>query len=87
MLSHKNIVTRQNKVILGNEVVNQVNKAKFIGVIVDQHHNWKDNISMISQKNSKSCGIIYRICSTLDIKSKRLIYYIVIHPYLTYCVV
>ena len=46
---------------------------------------WKDHIS-ISQKISKSCGIIYRIRNTLDIKSKRLIYYSLIHPYLTYCV-
>ena len=43
-------------------------------------------ISMIFQKNSKSCGIIYRIRHILDIKSKRLIYYSLIHPYLTYCV-
>ena len=64
----------------------RVNKAKFLGVIVDQHLNWKDHISMISQKNSMSCGIIYRIRNTLDIKSKRLIYYSLIHPYLTYCV-
>ena len=41
---------------------------------------------MISQNNSKSCCIIYRIRNTLDIKSKRLIYYSLIHPYLTYCV-
>ena len=41
---------------------------------------------MISQKLSKSCGIIYRIRNTLDIKSNRLIYYSLIHPYLTYCV-
>ena len=48
--------------------------------------NWKDHISMISQKISKPCGIIYRIRNTLDIKSKRLIYYSPIHPYLTDCV-
>ena len=36
---------------------------------------------MISQKISKSCGIIYRIRNNLDIKSKRLIYYSLIHPY------
>ena len=41
---------------------------------------------MISQKISKSYGIIYQICNTLDIKSKRLIYCSLIHPYLTYCV-
>ena len=33
-----------------------------------------------------SCGIIYRIRNTLDIKSKRQIYYSLIHPPLTYCV-
>ena len=63
-----------------------VNKAKFPIEIVDQHwHNWKDHISMISQKISKSCRIKYRIRNTLNIKSKRLIYYSLIHPYLTYC--
>ena len=41
---------------------------------------------MISQKKFKSCGIIYRIRNILDIKSKRLIYYSLIHPYWTYCV-
>ena len=41
---------------------------------------------MISQKISTACAIIYRIRNTLDSKSKRLIYYSLIHPYLTYCV-
>ena len=39
MLSRKKILTPQNEVILRNEVVQQVNKAKFLGVIVDQHLN------------------------------------------------
>ena len=54
MLSRKKNLTPQNEVILRNEVVQRVNKAKFLGVIVDQHLNWKDHFSMISQKNSKS---------------------------------
>ena len=59
--------------------------AKFLVVIVDQHLNWKDHISMVSHKISESCGIISRIRNTLDIKSKKLLYYDLIHPYLTYC--
>ena len=73
-------------IILRNEVVERVDKAKFLGVIVDQHLNWKDHITMISQKNSKSCGLIYRISNKLDIKSRKLIYYSLIHAYLTYCI-
>ena len=79
MLSCKKILTPQNEVFLRIEVVHRVNKAKFLDVIVDQHLNWKDHISMISQKISKSCGIIYRIRNTLDIKSKILIYYSLIY--------
>ena len=86
MLSCNKILTPQNEVIFRNEVVQPVNKAKFLGTIVDQHLNWKDHISTISQKISKSFGIIYRIRNTLDIKSIRLIYYSLIHRYLTYCV-
>ena len=41
---------------------------------------------MVSQKISKSCGIISRIRNTLNFKSKKLIYYSLIHPYLTYCI-
>ena len=39
MLSRKKILIPQNEVILQNEVVQRVNKAKFLGVIVDQHLN------------------------------------------------
>ena len=37
---------------------------------------------MVSHKISKSCCIISRIQNTLDIKSKKLIYYCLIDPYL-----
>ena len=66
-------------------MVQRVNKAKFLAVIVDQRLNWKDHIS-ISQKNTKSCGIVYRIRNTLDIKSKWLICESLMNPYLSYCV-
>ena len=74
MLSRKKILTSKNEIILRYKAVQRVNKAIFLGVIVDRHLNWKDHISMMSQKISKSCGIIYRIRNTLNIKSKRLIY-------------
>ena len=37
ILSRKKNLTLQNEVIVRNEVVQRVNKAKFHGVIVDQH--------------------------------------------------
>ena len=46
MFSRRKGLTPHNEVILRNEVVERVNKAKFVGVIVDQHHNCKDHITM-----------------------------------------
>ena len=43
-------LTPHNEVILRNEVVERVNKTQFLGVIVDQHLNWKAHITMIYQK-------------------------------------
>ena len=76
------IRTLRNEVILRKEVLQRVNKAKLLGVIVDQHLNWKDHISIISPKNR----LIYLIRNNLDINFIGLIYYSLIHPYLTCCV-
>ena len=54
------------------EAIQRVTKAKFLGVVVDQHLSWKDNISMVSPNISKSCGIISPIRNTLDIKCKKI---------------
>ena len=86
MMSRKKNLDPQGDVILRNEAIQRVTKAKFLGVIVDQYLNWKDHISMVSHKIFKSCGIISRIRNTLHIKSKKRIYYSLIHPYLTYCI-
>ena len=41
MMSRKKTLNPQGNVILRNEAIQRVTKAKFLGVIVDQHLNWK----------------------------------------------
>ena len=48
MMSRKKTLNPQGDVILRREAIQRVTKAKFLGVIVDQHLNWKDHISMVS---------------------------------------
>ena len=71
MMSIKKTLNPQVYLILCNEAIQRATKAKFLGVIVDQHLNWKDHISMVLHNFFKSCGIISRIRNTLDIKSKK----------------
>ena len=42
-LSRKQKQKTKNEVILRNEVVQRVNKAKFLGVIVEEHLNLEKN--------------------------------------------
>ena len=81
MMSRNKNLNPEGDVILRIEAIQRVTKAKFLGVIVDQHLNWKDHISMVPHKISKPCGIISCIRNTFDIKSKKLIYYSLIHPW------
>ena len=69
-------------------VVQQVNKAKFLGVVLINTLIGKTTCQWYLKKNSsRSAYIIYRIRNTLDIKYKRIFYYYsLINPYLTYCV-
>ena len=72
--SHGILIRKKNlkphgDVILRDKAIQRVTKAKFLFVVVDQHLNWKDYISMVSHTISKSCDIISHIRNTLDIKS------------------
>ena len=70
MMSIKKNLNPQGDVILRNEAVQRVTKAKFLGVIVDQHLNCKrPHINGITQ-NFKIMWHNIRIRNILDIKSK-----------------
>ena len=44
LFSRKNTyIAPHNEDILRHEEVERVNEAKFLAVIVDQHHNWTDH--------------------------------------------
>ena len=51
MMSRKKNLDPQGDVIFHNEAIQRVTKAKFLDIIVDQHLNWKDHISMHITQN------------------------------------
>ena len=44
MMSSKKNLNPKGNVILCNDAIERVTKAKFLGIIVDQHLNWQDHI-------------------------------------------
>ena len=63
----------------------QAHSVKFLGIFLDENVTRKPHISHICKKISKSAGIIFRFRFNLSTKTKLLLYYSLIYPYLTYC--
>ena len=46
---------------MNNSIITRVCATKFLGVIIDEKLTWKDHISFVRSKLSKTVGILYRI--------------------------
>jgi ribonuclease P/MRP protein subunit RPP40 len=66
-------------------VIDQVEKTKFLGVIINSTLTWEDHINTISNKISKNIGILYRTRNNLTTDTLLTLYHTLIEPYLNYC--
>ena len=69
---------------IGNSIISEVNSTKFLGVILDKNLNYKEHITNISNKCSKSIGILFRLNSILPVHILKMLYSSMILPYLSY---
>ena len=65
-------------------IIENVEKTKFLGVIINSKLNWNYHIQTISNKISKNVGIIFRTRNNLNCNTLML-YHSMIQPYLDYC--
>ena len=70
---------------LENTVIKQVMETKFLGVLIDKHLSWKPHIDFVSQKISKSVGIIAKAHFYLSFQTLMTVHYSLVYPFLTYC--
>ena len=73
-------------IFVNNKQVKQVNKTKFLGVIIDDSLNWAPHIDYIKSKISKTIGILYKARTRLYTDSLKTLYTAMVYPYLSYCV-
>ena len=72
-----------------NKILNFEQKTciKYHGFCIDQHLNWKDQITHVSNKVSKNIGILYKLRHCVCIHVLKQLYYTLIYSYLNYAVV
>lgn len=73
------------RVVLNDRELSQVEEVVFLGVVLDEHLSWKSHINHVSNKISKSIGIMRKSSFFLLKHSLLTLYYSMVYPYLQYC--
>ena len=68
---------------INNYEIKRSTSVKFLGVMVDEHLNWKDHINVIENKLSKNLGLLHKAKQFLNAKAMKSLYFSFIHSYLT----
>ena len=85
------VIFRANKkvyhnvtLILNRKAIEQKDHVKYLGVLMDEHLNWKKQIANVTKKISRGIGILAKLRSYLDPKLLRNIYYSIVYSHLSY---
>ena len=73
------------KLLIDGQAIDEVQKTKFLGIIIDNKLTWKWHIDHIAGKISRGIGIIIKARQYLNKSGLMYLYYSFIYPYLTYC--
>ena len=69
---------------IGTDELDQCNRFRYLGVIMDDGLKFRAHVRYVSDKISKHCGILYRIRDYFPMKTRIQFYYNHVYPYLTY---
>ena len=72
-------------ITIDNQPIDNVEKTKFLGVVIDSKLSWKSHICLVARKLSKSIGMIIKAREYLNRSALLTLYYSFVYPYLTYC--
>lgn len=70
---------------IDGESSDEVEKTKFLGVIIDSKLNWKDHFSFVCQKIGRGIGVLIKARRLLHRDTLKNLYYSFVYPYLIYC--
>ena len=70
--------------IMNRKAIAQKDHVKYLGVLMDQHLSWKQQILNVSKKISRGIGILAKLRGSMDQKLLINIYYCLVFSHLSY---
>ena len=84
---HKQNLSNNFVLKIGNECVSQVTSTKFLGINIDEKLNWTAHLSTINKRISHSLMAIRQVKHYLPLSSLKTLYFSLIHPHLLYGII
>ena len=69
---------------INDQNIEQFNQTTFLGVIIDENVTWHSHLNLIYKKIMKSTTVISKIRHFTNLNTRKLLYYSLVYPYLTY---
>ena len=82
-----NINQTLNKLDINNEIIDQVENAKFLGIELDKYLDWNTHVSKIMSRLSRGLYILNTVKNVLPQSAMKTLYYSIFHSHLTYGIV
>ena len=73
------------KLLIDGQAINEVQKTKFLGIVIDNQLTWKWHINYIAGKIARGIGMLIKARQFLNTVGLMSLYYSFIYPFLTYC--
>ena len=86
LITKRKVTTDQFQIFLNQHRVSFVSELKYLGVVLDKNLNFGSHTKMITEKISKSTGIMYRLKPLIPSSCLRSLYFSLVQSYLQYCV-
>ena len=84
LVTNKRSISHDFRISINDTSLEQCDKYKYLGVILDKKLSWKPHVEYISTKISKACGALAKIRHYLDTNVLVEIYHALIHTYVRY---
>ena len=73
------------EISLNDKPIEQSERERFLGVIIDSNLSWLQHISILTTKISRNAGILYRLRGIVPDKTLKMLYNSFIQSHLNYC--
>ena len=79
-------ITLKEKIFINNVKISQIEKTKFLGVMIDHNLTFINHMKYTKGKIAKAIGILYRGKKFFNEITMKTLYNVFVYPYLMFCI-